>query len=341
MKILLRTNGRGFRSLALVLSLSLTLALTGCGSSSKKEQPADGPGTEKKAEPVHNEGKAAESYESAIKAEAASEYLKARDFYLTALTCFPGYKDCESRLKSLEKVVAAQKSLGSATEADKAQLEVEYAQALRDRYELDKAAAELEKALGLNPALGSAHTTLATVLYETGDQKASLDRASKAIDADPTSAEAHYQLAFLHRTAQLEDGSVKPEKAIEHAKLAVKHAAAGDWKAHELLAACYRDAGQSAESVAELKEACKVSRGLPRLMKKLEAWAPGEKVEIPQDKPADAPAKPADAPPADKPADAPAKPADAPPADKPADAPAKPADAPPADAPPADKPGGN
>src|SRR5581483_1619693 len=139
-----------------------------------------------------------------------------------------------------------------------------------------------------------------------------------------------YQLAVLHRTEQVENAN--RDKALELAQKAAAKSKPNEWKAHELLAAIYRDSGDMDKAVAELKEALRASGGNARYAKKYyEAW--GGKPEAPPEKPAETPPaeKPAETPPAEKPAE---KPAETPPAEKPAE---KPAETPPAEKP-AEKP---
>ena len=329
------------KSRNVVALFSLVLGFSGCSSSRPHEEtPSDNnAAADKQKEAEQNAARAAENYDAAVKAEGAGEYAKARDGYLKVKTYVPDYKDTEARLKNLEEVLRAQQSLDGApaTDPKRDELMVEYASALQRRGELARAVDQLQKALDKNPTSALAHSALASVDFEAGLVKEAIEHASRSVETDPQGAEGYYCLAFLNRTQQVEGAD--PAKALDYAQKAASLSKPNEWKSHELLAACYHDAGDMDKAVGALKEAVRASGGLPRLAKKYEAW--GGKPDAPTEKPAD---KPADAqPPADKPADAqpPAdKPADAPPpADKPAD---KPADAPPADKPefqaPSDKP---
>jgi len=324
----------------LVLALGLVLAVSGCSSSPPAEEAGTGGDAQgdKKKDAEENAARASENYDAAVKAEDSGEFAKARDGYLKVKTYVPDYKDTEARLKNLEEVLRAQQNLEGAPAADPrhADLMVEYAAALQHRSDLARAFDELEQALTANPGSALAHAELASIDFESARIKDALEHASKAAELDPQGSEGYYDLAFLNRTQQVEGAD--PSKALDYAQKAAALSKPNEFKAHELLAACYHDAGDMDKAVASLKEAVRASGGLPRLAKKYEAWGGKPDAPAPADKPADAPPatdKPADQPPppaADKPAD---KPADQPAADKPAD---KPSDQPaPAGDKPADK----
>ncbi|MBI3723190.1 tetratricopeptide repeat protein [bacterium] len=301
------------RRLVLALALACCVGMVGCKSKNKKpddgggEQPAEQ--GDERAKKADDEKKAQESYDAALKAEAAGDYVKARDLYVTANTCVKGYKDVEARLQGLSEVIQAKTDLDQASMAEnpkKAELQVKYAEALRKRDDLDAAAASLQKAIELNPELALAHTQLASVYFESGDLLGCLDRAQKASEADKTSAEAYYHMAFFNRCAQVE-GKAQPDKALDYAKKAVELSGGNDYKMRELLATLLRDAGQLDDAVKELKEAIRVSSSLPRLQKKLDDWAPQPK-DAPPDKPAEMPPeKPKEMPP-ETPPEKPAEP---------------------------------
>jgi hypothetical protein len=93
----------------LSFALACVLAFSGCGSSEKPvETPTETPKVDKAREAEENKARAAESYDAAVKSEAAGEYMKARDGYLKTQTYVPDYKDTAARLKNLEDVIGAQ-----------------------------------------------------------------------------------------------------------------------------------------------------------------------------------------------------------------------------------------
>src|SRR5205823_3375923 len=92
---------------------------------------------------------------------------------------------------------------------------------------------------------------------------------SRAIEADPQCAQAHYELAFLHRTAQVEGATAA--KALEHARKAAELAPTNG-AFLEMLAECYKDSGDMEKAVQTLEEAARNSRSKDRLDAKLKAW---------------------------------------------------------------------
>src|SRR5581483_10566181 len=156
------------------LSLALVgaLALSACASKKPKEEaPAETAGTDKAKEAEDNKARAQESYDAAVKAEAAGEYMNARDAYFKAQSYVPDFKDVAQRLKNLEPVIAAQQSLETANKASDpkaAEIAVVYADALRAHGDLALAMDQAEKAVQANPTLAAARAELAIIDVEAG-----------------------------------------------------------------------------------------------------------------------------------------------------------------------------
>src|SRR5690606_35867176 len=82
---------------------------------------------------------------------------------------------------------------------------------------------------------------------------------------------AHYRLAFLYRTRRDGAGFPDPVQALEHARLAVEHAAPANPAYYELLAVCYRELGELDPAIEALSEAVRLSQE-PRYAKRLQAY---------------------------------------------------------------------
>ncbi|HZU96387.1 MAG TPA: hypothetical protein VFF73_06840 [Planctomycetota bacterium] len=300
----------------LCVALACVVALAGCKSSKPKEDPNKDKPPETAGTNEDKQKLAGDAYDAAVKAEMAGEFMKARDGYLKVKTYSDDYKDTNQRLANLEEVIVVEQKIEGAPGNDpkRSELMVDLADAFRKRGELDRAMDEANKALEANPTLAVAHTELAAVNFEAGWCKESADQAQKAVDADPSSADGYYRLAFVHKI-ECFDGADRT-KALEFAKKAASLAKPNDSGPHELLAECFRDGGDMDKALAELKAAVQASGGAARLQKKYEAW--GGKPDAPPPPAEKAPDAPkAEAPPAEmKPEDKPAEPK---PEDKPAE----------------------
>src|SRR2546421_13050495 len=138
-KLHAQRRGRVHRMKLARLAVALVLAVPlGCKS---KGAPTETPGgenpggTTEGGDPGSNAGQAAEAYDSAVKAEQGGEFVRARDGFLKAKSFVPDFKDSDAHLKSLEDVLTAIQRLDAvpAGDARRAEVEVEYAEALRNR----------------------------------------------------------------------------------------------------------------------------------------------------------------------------------------------------------------
>lgn len=264
------------KSLALPLALSLAL---GCGSGGKKDKPGETPvekpgetPAEKPAEKPDAAKAAAALVEEGKQAEAKGDYAAARDKYLAAEQADPGNADAARRREGLDELIEAQKQLeanASSPNDRKAELEVRLADSFRKRGDAEKASAHYRTAMELKPDATAAHLGQGAVSVEQGSFKDALTSYSKAIEADPQCAQAHYELAFLNRTAQVEGAT--PAKALEHARKAAELAPTNPAML-ELLAECYKDAGDLEKGIQALEEAVRASGGKQRLQDKLAKW---------------------------------------------------------------------
>lgn len=115
-------------------------------------------------------GRLADSYEALAKSKAGPE----RDALLV--------KADAAYLKAIE------------LKPDASEYHINYAISLANEKKIPEAQAELTKAIALDPTqAGKCYYNLGAVLTNTGQTDAALDAFKKAIDADPTYADAYYQ----------------------------------------------------------------------------------------------------------------------------------------------------
>lgn len=95
--------------------------------------------------------------------------------------------------------------------ADAPEYHINYAIALANEKKIPEATVELNKAIALDPTqAGKCYYNLGAVLTNTGQTDAALDAFKKAIDADPTYADAYYQygIALMGKVTFGADGKM-------------------------------------------------------------------------------------------------------------------------------------
>src|SRR5439155_27231247 len=140
-------------------------------------------------------------------------------------------------------------------------------QALR---RIDDTIAEAEKAIALDPSLAARGYQLAGGAFgEAGQLEDAQYCFERAVEADPSSAEAHLMLAIsLDRQGRNDEGAVQFDKAL---------ALAQQWVAREpengeaqvLLARIYQQGGNLSEAVATFRAATRLLPGDPKVFYQL------------------------------------------------------------------------
>ena len=272
--MLRRAFKRGGPALGLVLA-----GLVGCGS---EDAPPNTPEGEAGGGMITADASAVEAgerhYQSGLQAEARGDYRQAQEQFIQAQSYVPHYADTDARLESLREVLTAkaeyEEAKGVASAERQAQLAISYGHALRsrapDHRDLAAARSLFEEAAAVDPENSAAHLGLGTVAAERGSIEDAVRHYQLALEADPSSAPAHYQLAFLYRSRLSEEGP-DPLKALEHAKQAVETAAEPRPQYYEMLGAAHHDLGELEPAIAALEQAVTLSEA-PRYSKQLEAY---------------------------------------------------------------------
>ncbi len=147
-------------------------------------------------------------FDNPIGREAYEEYLRGVDLY--AISDFPG------AIRALEASAAEEPNyaltwahLGQAYTSDASLV-------FGGRDEYRKAQTAYERALALNPALIEARVYMANLFTDTGRVEESAPLLSAALERNPNSADAHWELGYAYRFAGLLPESVREcERARE------------------------------------------------------------------------------------------------------------------------------
>jgi len=119
---------------------------------------------------------------------------------------------------------------------------------LRDRRDLDGAAAALQKALALRPNFPEAHNNLGNLLHEQGRTREAAAAYRQAAALRPDYAEAHYNLGnMLLELGELDESIAEYQRAITFRP--------GHALAHNNLANALKDAGRLDEAIASYRQA--------------------------------------------------------------------------------------
>jgi superkiller protein 3 len=109
--------------------------------------------------------------------------------------CFEAMSDNESAAKNYERAVSLNRSRLPASPWPP----LNYGMLLLRQGSLDRAEALLREAVDLGPAMPLTHHQLGAVLAKQKKSSDAIDELKKAVELDPTYAEAHFTLAYVYR----------------------------------------------------------------------------------------------------------------------------------------------